>query len=197
MMQGIVVIGAMRRFVMKRNKIIAIAVILILIFIGGVVMSSLLNPNNRTRYRILEENGRYFYRNRFSMRKVWIEFNDGLALIHQDRTSWGRVYEGLHIWKYVNTQGRVVLRPDVYFADGFSEGLAAVMPHEGGYWGYINTHGEMVIEPQFRRASMFENGVASVYIEDDGIWVLINKSGEHLQKIDEPINWRSQTQVIP
>ena len=171
--------------------------LLAVVLAGGITMNFLLNPNNRNRYTIFEEDGRYFYRNRFSAKRNWIEFNNDLALIRQNRVSWGRVYDGLDIFKYIDRRGRVVLRLDVYLADGFSEGLAAVMPFEGGYWGYINKNGEMIIEPQYRRASMFENGVASVYIEneDGGKWTLINKNGEYLQNLYEPINWRSQTQV--
>ena len=190
---------------MKKNKIMAITLIFVTIIIGGVAMYNVFNPNNRSRYRIFEVDGNFYYRNHFFARlydgaKVRVEFNDGLALINPSIISWGSfVQQGFGIFKYIDTKGRVVLRPDVYFAHAFSEGLAAVMPHEGGPWGYINIYGEMVIEPQFRRASMFENGVASVYFENDngGRWVLINQSGEHLQYLEGPLDWRSQTQLRP
>ena len=183
---------------MKRKIIISSAVIVSLV-LGGVTMS-ILFPNNRKHYRIYEGNGKYYYRNNVDTlvgsinERIWIAFEDDLALIREYKVSWGRAYT-VTIWKYIDKKGKVVLQPNVYLADAFSEGLAAVMPSEGSLWGYINKNGEMIVEPRFRRASMFQNGVASVYIEETGKWILIDREGVHIRDLDEPINWRSYTQA--
>ena len=183
---------------MKKGKMIIIILVLMFGFVlVGDVLVNVFHSNNRTNYKVYEENGSYYYRNYFSNKRTGLNFSDGLALIHEDKRSFGKIYEGLSIWKYIDETGNVVLTPDVYIADAFSEGLAAVMPFEGSYWGYIDKNGEMVIEPQFRRASMFKNGIASVYIENDSKWILINKSGDHIQDLDEAMSWESQTQADP
>ena len=180
----------------KKRLIFPLTIILVLVIVGGSAVC-ILNPNNRTHYIIHEVNGDYYYKKYFSNEKIWVDFNDDVALIHEYKTVWGSTFVGQDIWKYVNLKGDVVLRPDVYRADAFSEGLAAVIPSEGSYWGYINKNGEMVIAPQFRRASMFQNGFASVYIEETEKWILINMNGEHIQDLDEPLNWKSCTQADP
>lgn len=187
---------------MKIKIVIIISIALVAtLFLGGFIVSTL-NPNNRKSYKIHEENGEYYYRNRWDFltrtlnEKVWITFEDDLALIHEYTVSWGKT-STITIWKYIDRSGKVVLRPDAYLADAFGEGLAAVMLGEGTNWGYINKQGEIVIEPQFGRASMFQNGVASVYIEKTGKWLLINMNGEHIQDLDEPLNWKSYTQADP
>jgi hypothetical protein len=172
------------------------------LILGG-FMVPVLFPNNRKHYKIYEENGEYYYKNRWNIltrtlnEKVRIVFEDDLALIHEYKTEWGMVYT-ISIWKYIDKNGNVVLRPDVYISDAFSEGLAAVMPMEGQKWGYMDIDGNIVIEPQYLKASMFKNGAASVFVEDNGgKWILINKKGDYLQELDEPLNWESHTQADP
>ena len=168
-----------------------VPLLLIFILVGVIIMCSC-NTNNRSHYKIYEKNGEYYYEDSFSGNKMTLlSFSDGLALIQEYETTGKAIHVGLNIWKYINQQGEVVLQPDVYLADAFSEGLAAVMPGEGSYWGYINKDGEMVIEPQFRQASMFKDGYASVYIENDGnigTWILIDKKGEYIRDLDEPLD---------
>ena len=166
-------------------------------------MVSVLFPNSRKYYKIYEENGEYFYESHYDIltrtinEKKRIEFEDDVALISEYKTEWGMT-STINIWKYIDKKGKVVLSPDVYIADAFSEGLAAVMPSEGSLWGYIDKNGEMLIEPQFRRASLFKDGFASVYIENDGgKWILIDKSGEYIHDLAEPLKWESYTQADP
>ena len=186
---------------MKLKIIISSTLILFLIFGGFMVFA--LFQNNRNHYEIYDENGEYYYINHWDIltetknEKVKIVFEDDLALIHEYKVSGGTT-STINTWKYIDKTGKVVLLSDVYIADAFSEGLAAVMPSEGSYWGYINKNGEMAIEPQYIRASMFKDGFASVYIEDDGEkWILINNKGEAVRDLDEPLNWKSSTQSDP
>jgi len=187
---------------MKR-KIITIASLVVLALVLGGFTMSILFPNNRSHYKIYEEDGEYYYKNSYCLlNRTWnekkqIAFEDDLALISEYKTAWGITYT-ITLWKFIDKNGKVVLRPDVYLADAFSDGLAAIMPFEGSNWGYINKNGEIVIEPQFTRASMFKDGFASVHIENDGgKWVLINKNGEYVQDLDEPLNWKSYSQADP
>jgi len=183
-------------------KFIISSVLIIALILEGFIMF-IFFPNNRKHYKIYEENGKYYYINYYDNltrtinEKVWIKFEDDLALINEYKVSWGMTYN-INVWKYIDKKGKVVLQPDVYIADAFSEGLAAVMPDEGSYWGYINKNGEMVINPQYRRTSMFKDGFASVYIGNDGgKWILINNKGEFIRDLNEPLNWNSYTQVDP
>jgi hypothetical protein len=77
---------------------------------------------------------------------------------------------------YLSPEGRTRLRVDG-FAEGFSEGLAAVS-NKKGLWGYLNKGGEWVINPQFDKAGEFKEGLAAVAL--DGIHQYINKMGERV-----------------
>jgi hypothetical protein len=185
-------------FYMKKTKklILPLAIILVLVFVGGAAVN-ILNPNNRKHYKIYEKNREFYYNNYLSSEKIWLAYNEEIALIHEYKTTWGKTYIGLDIWKYINPKGDVILQPNVYRAAAFSEGLAAVIPMEGQQWGYMDINGNIVINPQFSRASMFQNGIASVYIEKTEKWILINMNGEYIQDLDEPLNWKSFTQADP
>lgn len=180
-----------------KKLILWFIVLLIFVFTGGSVMC-MLNSNNRMHYKIYEENGEYYYKNYFSNERIWLTFSDEIALIHEYKTSWVKTYIGLNVWKYIDLNGNVILQPDVYMADAFSEGLAAVIPMEGQKWGYMDMNGSIFIEPQYSKASMFKDGFATVFIEEHGgKWVLINKNGEYLQELSKPLNWESQIQANP
>lgn len=184
--------------------ILSSPLILLSIFILGIYLFYAAYSSSRKYYRIYEENGKYYYRGNigfggFTYEKNFIEFEDGLALIRENRVEFGKGLSTLIVFKYINKKGRVVLRPDVYAADAFSEGLAAVMPFEGSLRGYMNKNCEMVIEPKYILASMFKDGFASVWYDegDGGKWILINKKGEYIRDLDKPLNWKSHTQINP
>jgi hypothetical protein len=162
------------------------------------------NPNDRKYYKIYAENGKYYYISHIGdfvhgkNKKVFIEFEDDLALIRESKYD-ERVssINSELIFKYIDKKGKMVLMPDVFVADAFSEGLAAVT-FDWELWGYMNKKGEIAIKPKYRKASMFKDGFASVYIgEDDGKWILINNKGEYIQDLDRPLNWKSYTQEDP
>ncbi|HPA60343.1 MAG TPA: WG repeat-containing protein, partial [Clostridia bacterium] len=66
-------------------------------------------------------------------------------------------------WGYINTHGRLVVRPIWEEAGPFREGLAPVK--QGGKWGYIDTQGRLVIQPVWDLTGGFSEGLAMV-IED-------------------------------
>src|SRR5262245_32107903 len=66
---------------------------------------------------------------------------------------------------YIDRTGKIVIKPQFDGATDFSEGLAVVAVHEGGYKeGYIDETGKMVIPPQFDKATAFSEGLALVGI---------------------------------
>ena len=95
---------------------------------------------------------------------------------------------------YIDTTGKFVIRPRFYFAEDFSEGLAAVYvggrwvelgegyrTAVGGKWGYVDRGGELVISnPQFSGVESFHQGSARVRIGDE--WRSIDKTGKYVEK---------------
>lgn len=154
--------------------------------------------NSRTIY--YDENDRpYIISNDFKT-KTFLTFSDGLAMIDEYAVKDGVVLEGVDEYRYLDETGHVVLSPMVYRADYFSEGLAAVIPFEGGLWGYMNKGGQIVIEPKYISASMFHDGLASVCIYDENgqeQWLQIDTNGNVVQELDYPIQWESHTQAHP
>ncbi len=72
---------------------------------------------------------------------------------------------------FIDTKGRVTLRPDVQGIGRFSEELAPACPSNcgpsaigaGQNWGFIDKSGKFVIKPQFGyRPQPFHDGLALV-----------------------------------
>ena len=61
---------------------------------------------------------------------------------------------------YIDSSGRIVIRPQFDDAWGFSEGLAPVRVSDK--WGFINKTGTIVSAPQFFEVSSFQEGLAVV-----------------------------------
>ena len=76
---------------------------------------------------------------------------------------------------FINTDGKVVIKPQFRDAGRFAENLAPV-EFENGKWGYINTAGKTVINPQFDWALIFREGLALVQIRKK--WGFINRAGK-------------------
>ncbi|HEX8564620.1 MAG TPA: WG repeat-containing protein [Pyrinomonadaceae bacterium] len=82
-------------------------------------------------------------------------------------------------WGYVDKNGKVVIQPQFYWAEEFSEGLAAFENDEGLH-GYVDVTGKIVIEPKFSNWSDFSEGVAAVaidifqygFIDKAGNWII-------------------------
>jgi hypothetical protein len=83
-------------------------------------------------------------------------------------------------WGYIDTAGKVVIKPQFYWAEEFSEGLAA-FESDDGHYGYIDETGKVVIEPILERWSPFSEGLAAVAIKNRE-WGYIDKTGKWVIK---------------
>ena len=77
---------------------------------------------------------------------------------------------------FIDSTGRIVIKPKFAATGEFSEGLAPVRLK--GYYGFIDTTGNYVIKPQYDFATEFHEGFAIAYI--DSLPYYINKSGDKL-----------------
>ena len=78
---------------------------------------------------------------------------------------------------FVESSGKVVIKPRFLVARSFHEGLAAVEDASTYECGFINPSGEMEILPQFVNAESFSEGLAAVSL-DGSIYGFINHKGE-------------------
>lgn len=76
---------------------------------------------------------------------------------------------------FINTQGKIIVKPNLKDAGYFSENLAP-FESENGKWGFINSKGEIAIKPQFDWALSFKEGYALVQVGD--LWGFIDQSGK-------------------
>jgi hypothetical protein len=63
-------------------------------------------------------------------------------------------------WGYMDTAGRIVIKPVFDDVGIFSQGLACV--NVKGRWGFIDRTGDFIIKPNFRSAWAFHEGIARV-----------------------------------
>jgi len=100
-------------------------------------------------------------------------FNDGISAVYSPDGKMG----------FVNRNGKIIA-PCEYLGDGFSEGLACLMPYDEqtARYGFMDTTGTVVIPFQFNQAGVtsFENGECRVQI--NGVTCLINQKGEVIFK---------------
>lgn len=88
---------------------------------------------------------------------------------------------------YIDKTGKVVIEPQFFVAQDFSEGLAAVRIEETSEskYGYIDRTGHIVIAPRFHQAGPFSDGLAAVETSArivgnqvvDIAWGFIDKTG--------------------
>ena len=78
-------------------------------------------------------------------------------------------------WGYIDSTGKIVIKPQFVWAEEFSEGLAA-FANEDGKHGYIDESGQVVIEPIFNNWTDFSEGLAAVSINFE--WGYIDKTGK-------------------
>ncbi len=71
-------------------------------------------------------------------------------------------------WGYINTQGKIVIKPQFFQASPFSEGIASVgvwfpkkkvIDSKVGYYSYIDKKGALITDQQFYVASTFSEGL--------------------------------------
>lgn len=66
-------------------------------------------------------------------------------------------------WGYIDKAGKLVISPKYDFAEGFSDGLAAVgVAGHPPAFGYIDHNGQVVIALHYHQAEPFHEGVATV-----------------------------------
>lgn len=92
---------------------------------------------------------------------------------------------------FIDTRGRIVIKPRFTYAAPFSGGLAAVClgctPRadgeytrwEGGHWGYVNKDGQVVIPPIYEVAEPFSQGRARVRRGQH--WIYIDAKGRVIE----------------
>lgn len=78
-------------------------------------------------------------------------------------------------WGYIDSSGKIVIKPQFVWAEEFSEGLAAFENEEGKH-GYIDESGAVVIQPKFDNWTNFSEGLAAVSIALE--WGYIDKTGK-------------------
>lgn len=77
-------------------------------------------------------------------------------------------------WGYIDSTGKIVIKPQFVWAEEFSEGLASFQ-NEDGMHGYIDESGTVVIEPKYDSVTDFSEGLAAVSL--DFGWGYIDKTG--------------------
>ncbi len=103
---------------------------------------------------------------------IWNEFSDGMARTYVSAS--GRPGYCCR-FGFINAAGEVVVEPQYWEAEDFSEGLAAVQM--GKLWGYIDKQGRTALGPKWIAAQSFKEGLAGV-CEEHGDCGYINKRGE-------------------
>jgi len=147
-------------------------------FSDGLAVIAKRVPNTNGRWGFIDETGKVVIEPKFNVARP---FSEGLAPAITD--------QGLG---YIDTTGRIVIQPQFGsdggpFESAFSEGLAAVAPHNSK-WGYIDKTGKFVIPPRFAYASEFSEGRA---------WVGIPKNEWSLEKKIGMIDAKGQWIVEP
>jgi hypothetical protein len=78
-------------------------------------------------------------------------------------------------WGYIDSSGKIVIKPKFVWAEEFSEGLAA-FENDDGKHGYIDETGAVVIEPKFDNWTNFSEGLAAVSVDFE--WGYIDRTGK-------------------
>jgi hypothetical protein len=74
---------------------------------------------------------------------------------------------------YIDTSGKIMIKPRFYAAQNFSEGLAVV--RENGLYGFIDEEGKYIIQAQYEYATSFSNNRAQVWNEGKS-WFINTKN---------------------
>lgn len=82
---------------------------------------------------------------------------------------------------YIDKTGKVVVRPSIFKAGHFIEGLAPVVLQYGDKWGFIDEFGKIAIEPKFEWVGYFSEGLAPVGLlntQGDTMVGYVDKTGK-------------------
>ena len=81
---------------------------------------------------------------------------------------------------YIDTTGKVHIRPQYNVIDGYAENLAAAgylePDNSSSIVGFINRQGQFVVEPEFENTGFFQEGLVNV--KKDGKWGYLNREGQ-------------------
>ena len=101
-----------------------------------------------------------------------------------------------HKYGLINTQGKELILPSMYFIDDFYSGLAWFKASENGFWGLMDKDGKIVIEPQFNTVYRFKDGFA--YCKNPkGTSIIISKTGKIIYREKRSITtWQTQENNI-
>lgn len=95
------------------------------------------------------------------------EFHEGLAAFFNG-TNYG----------YLDTSGKIAIKPAFFFAQEFSDGLACVQPKFGELFEYIDKTGAVVIGLKFSEADSFAHGEARVRFKGAPNFSIIDRTGK-------------------
>ena len=108
-------------------------------------------------WTLIDETGQIAFHPQFDTSKIFVaehpRVSEGLIRILEKGLYWK--------WGYADVSGRIVIQPQFYWANHFSEGLAVIHTKERKY-GYIDKTGTIVIKAQFDKADDFIGSIARV-----------------------------------
>jgi hypothetical protein len=134
----------------------------------------------RDKIGFIDNTGKLVIPPQFGGEYLWKggEFSDGMA-----RTAVATLERPGYCCRfgYINAEGRVVVEPQYWEAEDFSEGLAAVLME--GRWGYIDKEGRTALGPKWVAAHSFSEGLAWVYEQGVG-YGFIDRTGRMVFKLE-------------
>lgn len=102
-------------------------------------------------------------------------FSEGLALVKIGKIPTFSSPKNIK-YGYINKQGDAVIKPQFFWADHFSHGLAPVQLHADSRIGFIDPTGKMVIPSVYESVYPFSEGLAAV--KRHNRWGYINPQGK-------------------
>src|ERR1035437_1505580 len=89
------------------------------------------------------------------------------------------------VFRYIDSQGKVVINPQFKEASVFRNGMALVQAFGSkAMWGFINPDGSYAIKAIYKEATVFSEDVAWV-VSDNGAPKVINEKGDSLFTLKE------------
>lgn len=83
-------------------------------------------------------------------------------------------------WGFINAKGEVVIKPQYYDVDEFSEGFCAVQKKKDGLFGFIDCTNKMVIRPKYDKVLLGFNKKGQALVSRHGDVFSIDKSGHRI-----------------
>src|SRR5579883_3437220 len=125
----------------------------------GEFHEGLLNVKDKNGYRYVDRSGATVFHT-----DAWLafDFSEGLAPASEYHGAGPR---GAPHWGFIDRTGRFVIKPQYFWFEPFSEGLARIsVSAEVGTTGFIDKQGNFVIAPTLTYASDFHEGLAAAIL---------------------------------